>query len=165
VVNYERAGDLFAAGAPCEQVYCARASPEVPLISPRRVRLTAIKQLPVSEIRNRRLQLVMVLQKAVTVSDVLLRKHPRLVTNSEITAVNRGYVLSTVTVPSEISTETRGRPYRIPAKDGVQVFSIAANSSDCQRLVFSTYQETKCQTLTAGEKETEREREKNFSPP
>jgi hypothetical protein len=54
-------------------------APNSDLFFPRRVQLTAIKQLPVSEIHNRRLQLVLVLQKAVTVSDNLIRNHLRLV--------------------------------------------------------------------------------------
>jgi hypothetical protein len=60
-------------------------SPNLDLFSPRRVQLTAITQLPVSGIRNRRLQLVKVLQKAITVSVIFTRKHKRLV--SLITAV------------------------------------------------------------------------------
>jgi hypothetical protein len=54
-------------------------SPNSDLFFPRRVHLTAITQLPVSGIRNRRLQLVKVLQEAVTVSVVFTRKHKRLV--------------------------------------------------------------------------------------
>jgi hypothetical protein len=60
-------------------------SPSSDLFSPRRVQLAAITQLPVSENSQSAVTVSKgseLLQKAVTVSDVFIRKHKRLVTVS-----------------------------------------------------------------------------------